>query len=242
VSILKRNRNADAVPADGFDFAAVKSIVARGTAGMPDGALRLDAARLSDDDRDELIGLARQGWVDGTFQIGRLGAKAARFEHLVENAAGKPGLFIADRKADNDRAEFARIGREARRPRPRVRYEEEGSICIPQNVWRDLSRVGPAYTISTLGVLCLVLFALENGEPPETMPRAAMDGVGDAAALVLDVRYGFGGTLDDGLEVGEWKYAVEHLADVGWFALDKQGQTWRISRGPRALQAAKRAA
>lgn len=218
------------------------------TSGLLQGGLRLQADRLTEEERTSLMKLTRkasEGDDDAGFSLDRLKKRdQAVWERLCEVGSGRePGsVFAAARKAQETAKGFAALARLASRPKRRVDLHEEGSVTLPRRVvWDMLDRPNPALTIATLGLLVFVVAQFENGAALGRYAR--LEGSGDDAVLTVNSNYGFGNEFDyrDDVTVGVWR-SLQHLDRLGLLRVERSGPQVRIQQGPKLLRANRRAA
>jgi hypothetical protein len=244
MQIVRRKREKTDATAD--EAKLVRDTIRRMTAGLPDGPLRPDLARLQPGERVELADLIRKGWAGtAAFSMSRLTLREhERLELLVEQSAGKePGsVFRADRENARLLAEFRRLDREARRPGRRVALDEPGSLTIPSAwllPWFEHEH-GVVLEIGHWGLLIFIATQLETATP--LSPNSRIEGVGENVRLVLDMRKGLGGRFDlEGRFVG-WPDLLRHLHTIGLLTVDIERQEVRVGFGPRYLRKFPRAA
>lgn len=216
-----------------------KDAVATATAGYSPGGLRLDFARLDEDEQTDLLSLVEATAAGGGFNLARLGKKdRQRFEGLAEEAAGrKPGSVF---QAARDLAEFRALGeefaRQGRAPARRLELAEEGSVTLSRQVAFDFVRDGVLFP-SHVAMLVYLVACFENGAVPK--PSAAVEFDGDA--IRVDLRRG-GGLLPDadGAFIDQGRL-LDHLAANHFIDVEKAGKIVTIRRGSR-LRSARRAA
>src|SRR5579862_1465522 len=148
-------------------WAEVRATLRRCTAARPDGPIRVKADRLTSEQRATLIGLVREGWADGSFDVTRLGGDRGEFEQLVEQAAGlEAGTFRRERQQDRAHGELVRLGREMNKPGRRQRFEQPGAVVLPRGVielWQGEDDDRPVLWADDIAVLCYLLACWENG-------------------------------------------------------------------------------
>jgi hypothetical protein len=234
----QRNRYPDLIE----HWIATQDIIRTSTCGLVEGGLRIDRGKLSDQERTEIISLTLGGAEGGGFNTGRLGARDAdRWQQLVEKGAGKePGsVFDAARDWSKLVSGLAKIEQDLRRPPRRVDLHEQGSVTLSREIAFDwFDRPDPVLYIRQLGLLCWFCGQFENGKC--IARNGGTEGEGDDLVLVLDLSVGLGGQLDDEDTLIRWQRDLEHLAANNFFAVERSGQTLRVSRGSR-LRATKRA-
>jgi hypothetical protein len=218
------------------------------TSGFLPGGLRLQADRLTDQEKATVIKLTRKASGDdddAAFDLDRLSKRERlRWERLCEVGGGRePGsVFEAARKAQETATGFAALARLAARPKRRIDLHEKGSVTLPKQIVFDfLDRPNPALTIATLGLLVFVCSQFENGAALGRYAR--LEGSGDDAVLTVDANYGFGAQFDyrDDVTVGVWR-SLRHLDRLGLLRVERSGPQVRIRQGPKLLQANRRAA
>jgi hypothetical protein len=213
----------------------------RDWAARPPIGLRLDVDRLDEAEQHELVELQRTTFVQGGgVNLNQLSpGERRKLEALIEKAADRPGHFENVRTEAEMKEKFAVLAERSHRPPRRPRYEEEGSIRIPQQVFQHLDRPDPAFLIGELGLLAFLQLQLENGKA--LVPGGRIEGAGDDAVLVIDGNLGVGARFDPEDRLN-WRRDLDHLARNQWFRVERSGQEVRVSRGSRALRAAKAAA
>jgi hypothetical protein len=194
-----------------------------------------DLDRLDDGEQRELvevIGKATDGIPNGS-NFSRLSAKEkARYEQLVEKAAGAPGAFAAERDAAALRGRVAAL---ARRAAKAARPKAGGEAALFEVIGDHLA--GNILHAEHVACLAVILAQLQTGKT--FAPEARLEGGGDDAILVVHDRFGLVGADRDeyGLIAGRWRDAVQHLHRNGYLALSKQGPEWRIGIGSRTRRA-----
>src|SRR5262249_11689016 len=130
--------------------------------------LRLKWESLDVSEQVELVELARACDSPSGLRLGDLPSrKRTRFEVLASKAAGHDSNYFEQRREEERlRAGFAELLRQTKLPPRRVRYEEAGSVRLPQSVFAGLDNGGknPVYTLPTLGLLVLLLGSFENAK------------------------------------------------------------------------------
>lgn len=219
------------------DLIYVRDVVARMTAGHDGGSLRIDFAKLNENERDKLLSLTNEMTEGPGTSIERLGKRdRSAWEKLVEKACGREGCFAKLREQATFRAEMAKIEQSVRKPPRRVRYEQEGSIRLPRKLFEQFDRKGknPAVAVPTAGMLVLVLACLENGVA--LSPNSRLEGDGDDTTLVIDKRLGLGERFGPPMD---WPRRLDRLAKLGWLRVEHRRQLVYVGRGPLVLKTIK---
>ena len=196
--------------------------------------VRIDENQLDGEEQHELLALGakcRAGAERGTarFDPGQLSRRElTRFEELVERAADSPGLFERRRKEAEAKVKIAELLQRARKAPPQPRYEREGSVVIPPEVFEDLEQ--GVIWLEDLAYFCYVLRQLATGGSM-LPPRAHLEPDG---VLILDRSYHLPAALDPEQRMRA-KASLDNLVRAKWLARDGQ----RVTRGPRLLAAMK---
>jgi len=203
--------------------------IARRTAAMPDGSLRLDWRPLDDGEAAELVDLVEQDEALTRRQI-------ARYEELLEQATGKPGLFAKLRNIES----IAAMAREAKRSVVRRSFSTTETNGLLGEIAIHL-RDGMLRSDHVL-LLVAILSSLELGEG--LAPHARVE---EGPVLIVHRSYGpLGADRDPEMRMSLWREALDHLALNQWVVLGGAGNEIRIELGVRSKQvmaaATKRAA
>lgn len=207
-----------------------KAAIAVATVGLTPGGVRVDAAKLADDETAQLIQLTLGGRNDDRDQ--------KRYEALIEKAAGKqPGsIFRAAREQAQLQREMAELRRETQKPSRRVALAEAGSVTLPRQWIFDFVRDGVLWP-AHVGVLAYLLATFENGGLPVESPGTSFD------HGVITVSGQRGGLMPDpGGSFLREKDLLDHLEIIGFIQIERHGRTLRISPGSRIENATRRAA
>lgn len=199
--------------------------IARRTAGMEGGSLRVQWDRLDADEQAEVVRLTE-----------RLGEhdkqETRRWQQLVEKAAAQPGLFARLVEAAEVRRDIAALARQVVR-RPFTRREESGIFhAIAEQVDSG------CLLAEHVALLALIFTAFETGGlPPRSRGRIERDG--EVPVLVVEPAFGpWGGDFDpEGDVTARWRQNLEHLEANAWVTVERHGGPWRVKPGVRALNA-----
>jgi hypothetical protein len=208
---------------------ATKDEIARRTAAIPQGSLRVDWTRLDNGERRELVDLTRR--------LGELDKRQTRrWELLVERGTNHSGIFAELRTLD----EIARVAKDtvrrlARRP---LSSEEERGVFL--EIAEDIHRENLWADDAALALLLFAAFA--SGRPLNRRSRFDVDEDG-GTVLIVDRGAVIGGYFDEEGRFAHQARLLAHLVETSWFTLDKRGSgEWRIGLGSRARAAMARAA
>jgi hypothetical protein len=228
--MLRTKRKTTTVATSREAVAAIRAQISRGF------GVTIDAELLDGDELHELAMLTRKV-LDGAEDNGTRvplatlpKSERSKWERLVGIAAGDPDLFKNARSEQAARARISELVERARRPTARQRFEEQGAIILPAEVFTQL-RLGQLW-LGHLAVLAHVVGQLENGV--SLAPRSRVE---DGVLIVSDV-YGLAGERQDGDgRFDGWRPLLAHLAQNGWLKAERAGNEWRIGLGPRMLRA-----
>lgn len=203
--------------------------------------LQADTGLLEEREQAELVEFAQVAATDGGggLNLTQLPERDRRkFERLVAKAAAKPSDYFDTTR--RDAAAFAKVRElavRARRPEARPRWEERGAVVLSREVAFDWFRQPePILHVEHLGLLVFLAGMFENGEAHGRTAR--FEGAGDELTLVVDANLGLGAasSFDADGSIGRgWRRYLEHLEANGFFVVERNGRTWRIKRGPRAV-------
>lgn len=168
-----------------------------------------------------------------------------RIKDLIERAADDPGLFKR-REEEVMRNKIAAL--KARLDAPTKErlplFNGAGSIALTDDVWEglqwekdpasdDLPLLPPRYRLTDIAIIGFVWFQLKNRVA--LVPGGWVEGSGEGTTLVI-TRAGFGIEYDPRMSFINWWEDLEHLNGNGWLAVERDGQVWRVRRGPRAIE------
>lgn len=210
---------------------AVRDAVARATAQARGGVFRVDWRRLSEDERRELVALVEKA-PNPSAAGGLEGEDSERFEALAEKGANRIGHFDSTRDWAKLRLEIAETEADVKRPPPRPRYEQAGSVILPKQWTFDFLQEQVLW-VSHLGLLVFLMSCLENG-------RGITRGVEvvDEDTMRIHLNRGLWGDTDPDGRLADWQSDLKHLCANQFFVLaDAKGPVWTVKRGRRLLDA-----
>lgn len=208
---------------------AVANQIVRITGANP---LRIRWDKLDDAEQRELVELTVKtdiridGRATGGFNLDQLSkGERSRWERLVEKGSIHGGYFSETRNRVALGTALADAEHEARKPKRRIRLEQEGSITLPREWCFDwFTEPNPALSISDLGLLMFVWSQLENAA--NLMPGGAVEGAGDDLVLVINTGLGLGEKfMDDEFGMPRWKTDLDHLATNEFFEIEKAARS-----------------
>jgi hypothetical protein len=232
MSLLTKRKSRWGIPPE--ELSALSSTLSRWT------GLKADLKRLDPDAQAELAALVRQIQTEGGgYNLRDLDKKNRdRWELLTARSADVPdNFFETAREEASLRRNISELVARVRRPAPRVKYEQSGSITLPKAWCFDFLRgTEPVLWPAHIALLAWFEATWENGE--SLSPFARLEGSGDEQALVFDHLFGLlpASADPDGVFIA-WQPLVAHLELNRFVAVDRSSREWRISRGTRSLKA-----
>jgi hypothetical protein len=199
-------------------------------------SLRFDLDKLDPDEQSDLVRLCRQAATGATtqdawrFDPAQLVERdQRRLEEIVEKAAGREGVFAAEREEKKTAAKIAELACKARRLALSDQDERGFLAELRQQV------LDGHFELVHASFLAALVMQFASGEPFSS--RAHFEGAGESAWLHVDFNRGlFGGHDPDGIFAAR-ESLLKHLGGYGWLVVERQGKDGRIQLGPRTLAA-----
>ncbi len=219
------------------------------TLSVAEGGLRVQTREVSpgkylfleldEDETYELAELVRKAHDSaGGLAWSRLSRRElSKLERLIEKSCGSRDVFAQVREQFELRTRAAELRKRAARPPRRPRWEEDGAVVLPRELFDWLNRPDPILELTDIALYVLMLFQLENATP--LTPGGRLEGMGDDCAVVVDTRLGIGMKFDPDARFAHWQKDLEHLERNGLLALERRGHELLVRRGRRAIAVAK---
>jgi hypothetical protein len=161
-------------------------------------------------------------------------------------SGGDPESFTKREEEASVQAGIRDLARHMNPAQKRPRYEEPGSIILPQRVFEHIK--GGALQIESVGILTVFLLMLENREALSlnadvdgewlSFERERVTMPGDAMKRGSDLVDAGAHNRMSHTQVCRLLEQIASQPPVHrWLELDKQGTTWRVRLGPAYLAA-----